>query len=111
MAAPRQGLSFKPVSRALSELAEEAASANAVLYVTDLVNIATVKAGKVSFLGDLSFLYEYSIDVDDTGRTISWGGRDINGLYTVVLADRHLDEPLRAGLHRDSVVLAVIYGN
>ena len=39
-------------------------------------------------VADLSFLYEYSIDVDDAGRTISWGGRDVNGLYTVVLADR-----------------------
>jgi hypothetical protein len=39
-------------------------------------------------VADLPFSYEYSIDVDDVGRMISWGGRDINGLYTVVLADR-----------------------
>jgi len=36
----------------------------------------------------LAFAYEYSIDVDDAGRTISWGGRTPDGTYTVVLADR-----------------------
>ncbi|HEV7758428.1 MAG TPA: hypothetical protein VGO78_05550, partial [Acidimicrobiales bacterium] len=39
-------------------------------------------------VADRPFASEYTIDIDDAGRTITWGGRSWDGLYTGLVADR-----------------------
>jgi hypothetical protein len=39
-------------------------------------------------VADRPFASEYTIDIDDAGRTITWGGRSWDGLYTGLVVDR-----------------------
>jgi hypothetical protein len=39
-------------------------------------------------VADRPFASEYTVDIDDAGRTVTWGGRSWDGVYTGLVADR-----------------------